>query len=205
MSPGLRRAGERRDGPDGVAGAASDAYPADPAPPPPPMTTAPAPAADPAAATESDAAPRSAPDAAGRSERGRPTALELAKICTEFRGRDVAVLDLSAVTPVFDYFVLATGSSRRQMVALAEESDARMKRAGTRKLGGEGDDGGAWILRDYGDVVLHVFTEEARDLYDLEGLWGDAVRVDWRAALGLPAEPADDAGGSPFADPPAAA
>ena len=133
-----------------------------------------------------------APDAAARSERGRPVALELAKICTEFRGRDVAVLDLSAVTPVFDYFVLATGSSRRQMVALAEEADVRMKRAGTRKLGGEGDGGGAWILRDYGDVVLHVFTEESRDLYDLDGLWGDAGRVDWRSALGLPNEPDAD-------------
>lgn len=134
-------------------------------------------------------------DAAGRSERGRPTALELARICTEFRGRGIAVLDLSHVTPHFDYFVLATGASRRQMVALAEEADVRMKRAGTKKLGGEGDDGGLWIVRDYGDAVLHLFTEEARETYDLEGLWGDAVPIDWREALGLPPEPADDADG----------
>ena len=162
------------------------------------------------------------PDAADRSERGRPTALELARICTEFRGRDVRVLDLSAVTPHFDYFVLATGTSRRQMVALAEEADVRMKRSGAKKLGGEGDDGGLWIVRDYGDAVLHVFTEDARDTYDLEGLWGDAARVDWRSALGLPPEsdapgpslavtgdePADqDAPAAPPADdePPAAA
>ena len=158
-----------------------------------------------------------APDAAGRSGRGRPAALELARICTEFRGRDVAVLDLTAITPHFDYFVLATGASRRQMVALAEEADVRMKRAGSKKLGGEGDDGGQWIVRDYGDAVLHVFTEEARDTYDLEGLWGDAERVDWRSALGLPpenqetagpslavaADPGEDVGDT--ADPPAAA
>ena len=139
-----------------------------------------------------------APDAAGRSDRGRPTALQLAGLCAKFRGRDVAVLDLTTVTPVFDYFVIATGASKRQMVALAEEADVTMKRAGAPKLGGEGDEGGQWILRDYGDVVLHVLTDESRDLYDLEGLWGDAETVDWRAALGLPAE----AGGGPDDAPP---
>ena len=129
-----------------------------------------------------------APQAAERRERGREAALRLAGICAEFRGRDTAVLDLTAVTPVFDYFVLTTGTSRRQMVALAEEADVRMKHAGDRKRGGEGDESGTWILRDYGDVVLHVLTEESRDLYDLEGLWGDADRVDWRTPLGIPRE-----------------
>ena len=148
-----------------------------------------APPAEPDAAEP--AAREAAPDAAARSERGRPVALQIAGLCARFRGRDTAVLDLSKVTPVFDYFVVTTGTSRRQMVALAEEADVTMKRAGAPKLGGEGDEGGLWILRDYGDVVLHVLTEEARDLYDLEGLWGDAEVVDWRAALGLPAE--DDA------------
>ena len=144
-----------------------------------------------------EAAPReAAPDAGPRSEKGRPVALTLAELCVKFRGRDTTVLDLTKVTPVFDYFVIATGSSKRQMVALAEEADLVMKRSGAPKIGGEGDDGGQWILRDYGDVVLHVLTDESRDLYDLEGLWGDAEVVDWRAALGLPAEAAatdDDA------------
>ena len=165
--------------------------------------TAPTAERDPTAADDAAPPPASAaPDAAGRSERGRPAALELARICTEFRGRDVKVLDLSRVTPHFDYFVLATGASRRQMVALAEEADVRLKRSGARKLGGEGDEGGLWIVRDYGDAVLHVFTEDARDTYDLEGLWGDAVRVDWRSALGLPPESeADrDAATVPFPD-----
>ena len=158
-----------------------------------PATAEPA-AAPPPAAESADAA-ADAPDAAGRSGRGRSTALELARICTEFRGREIRVLDLTRITPHFDYFVLATGASRRQMVALAEEADVRMKRAGTKKLGGEGDDGGQWIVRDYGDAVLHVFTEDARDTYDLEGLWGDAARVDWRTALGLPPEPDEERGG----------
>ena len=154
------------------------------------------PPTDTAASARAAADPREpAPDAGPRSERGRPAALTLAELCVKFRGRDTAVLDLTKVTPVFDYFVITTGSSKRQMVALAEETDLVMKRSGAPKLGGEGDEGGQWILRDYGDVVLHVLTDEARDLYDLEGLWGDAERVDWRAALGLPDEPpaADDA------------
>ncbi|QDT16528.1 ribosome silencing factor [Alienimonas californiensis] len=142
-----------------------------------------------------------APDAGPRRERGRPTALTLAELCVKFRGRDTKVLDLTEVTPVFDYFVLTTGSSKRQMVALAEEADLVMKRAGAPKLGGEGDESGLWILRDYGDVVLHVLTDDARDLYDLEGLWGDAEQVDWRASLGLPAEePADDDDAPSFAE-----
>ncbi len=115
----------------------------------------------------------------------------------KFRGRETAVLDLTPITPVFDYFVVTTGSSKRQMVALAEEADLVMKRAGAPKLGGEGDDGGLWILRDYGDVVLHVLTDDSRDLYDLEGLWGDAEQVDWRAVLGLPAEAPSDAEDAP--------
>ena len=156
--------------------------------------SAPAPTAERDAPAE-PAARTDAPDAAGRSERGRTSALELARICTEFRGRQITMLDLTKVTPHFDFFVLATGASRRQMVALAEEADVRMKRSDARKLGGEGDEGGLWIVRDYGDAVLHVFTDEARDTYDLEGLWGDAVRVDWRGALGLPPEPEDDGDG----------
>ena len=163
-----------------------------------PQTLPPPTQADPVdrAASAAEPSPREpAPDAGPRSERGRPTALTLAELCVKFRGRDTAVLDLTAVTPVFDYFVVTTGSSKRQMVALAEEADLVMKRSGAPKLGGEGDESGLWILRDYGDVVLHVLTDDARDLYDLEGLWGDAERVDWRAALGLPAEApaADDA------------
>ncbi|MFH5803095.1 ribosome silencing factor [Alienimonas sp. DA493] len=157
--------------------------------PPQTDTDAPEEAAPERAAAEPQ--PRTpAPDAGPRSERGRPTALKLAELCLKFRGRDTKVLDLTAVTPVFDYFVLTTGSSKRQMVALAEEADLVMKRSGAPKLGGEGDESGLWILRDYGDVVLHVLTDDSRDLYDLEGLWGDAEHVDWRAELGLPAEEA---------------
>jgi ribosome-associated protein len=67
------------------------------------------------------------------------------------------------------------------MHAVVEEVDRVLKSDGNRRFGIEGYESAAWILQDYGDVVLHVFSEDARKLYDLEHLWADAVRVDWQA------------------------
>ncbi len=106
-----------------------------------------------------------------------------ARIADEYRGRDTVVIDLTDITPIVDFFVITTGTSRRQMRALAEEVDRALKSEGSRRLGVEGFEGESWILQDYGDIVLHVFSSEARPLYDLERLWADAPRVDWRAAL----------------------
>jgi ribosome-associated protein len=69
------------------------------------------------------------------------------------------------------------------MHALADEAARALKRRGARAPGREGYDGSTWIVEDFGDVVLHIFTPETRSLYDLENLWGDAVPVDWRAHL----------------------
>jgi ribosome-associated protein len=90
------------------------------------------------------------------------------------------VLDLTKITPIADYFVLTTGTSRRQMHAIAEEVDRVLEAAGSSRIGLEGYDNSTWILQDYGDVVLHVFTAETRALYDLEHLWADAPRIDWQ-------------------------
>ncbi len=102
-----------------------------------------------------------------------------AKVCDELRGKDTVVLDLSNITPMFDFFVITTGTNRRQLHAIAEESDRVLAESGSKRLGIEGYEGSTWIVQDYGDVVLHVFTAEARELYDLEHLWGDAPHVDW--------------------------
>ena len=75
------------------------------------------------------------------------------------------------------YFVIATGTSGRQMKALAEEVDRVLREHGSRPVGVEGKADSQWILHDFGDIVLHVFTPEARKLYDLEHLWGDGKRV----------------------------
>lgn len=120
-------------------------------------------------------------------ERSRQDACLCARIADEFRGRDTVVLDLTDVTPIVDFFVITTGINPRQMRALAEEIRVQMKARGNVAYGTEGIEGSPWVLQDYGDIVLHVFTPEARDLYDLEHLWSEARPVDWRAECGLPA------------------
>ena len=104
-------------------------------------------------------------------------ALQAAQIATENRGRDIVILDLRELTSVFDFFVLATGASRRQIHAMAEEIDHAFKQQGDRRLGREGYEESRWILLDYGDVVVHLFEEETRRYYALEDLWGQAQRV----------------------------
>ena len=91
---------------------------------------------------------------------------------------DVVILDMRPLTPVFDYFVLATGASRRQLHAMSEEIDHALEEGlGDRRLGIEGYAESRWILLDYGDVVIHLFDAETRDYYALEQLWGRAKRI----------------------------
>ena len=105
-------------------------------------------------------------------------ALAAARVAEETRGTDVRVLDLREVTPVFDYFVVATGTSRRQIHAMADEIEKVMKREWhDRKRGSEGYEEGRWIVLDYGDVVVQLFDSEARQYWDIEQLWSDARRV----------------------------
>lgn len=115
-------------------------------------------------------------------QQSRQTACRIARIADEYRGRDTLVLDLTKLTPIVDFFVITTGSSRRQMHAVAEEVDRVLKAEGHRRLGVEGYESNSWILQDYGDVVLHIFNEDARRLYDLEHLWADASPVDWQTS-----------------------
>lgn len=126
-------------------------------------------------------------------QRSLDDACRIAKLAEEFRGTDIIVLDLTAVTPVFDCFVIASASNPRQMFALAEEVRVTMKAQGNQCLGTEGEANSNWLVQDYGNIVLHVFHPETRKLYDLERLWADAQRVDWRAHLGLPAAPVREA------------
>lgn len=105
-------------------------------------------------------------------------ALVAARVAEDNRGRDVVVLDLRELTTMFDYFVLATGTSRRQLHAMSEEIDHALEDGlGDRRMGIEGYSESRWILLDYGDVVIHLFDEETRSYYGLEDLWGQARRV----------------------------
>ena len=82
------------------------------------------------------------------------------------------------LTQLVDYFVIASGTSRRQIHTIADEIDHAMNLLGDEKIGIEGYDESHWTLVDYGDVVVHLFDEETRRYYDLENLWGDAPRVE---------------------------
>ena len=103
-----------------------------------------------------------------------------AHVATENKGRDVLVLDLRGITPLYDFFVLATGASRRQIHTIAEEIDAALHEQGDRRLSIEGYQASKWVVQDYGDVIVHVFDEATRQYYALEELWADAPRVDWQ-------------------------
>jgi ribosome-associated protein len=105
-------------------------------------------------------------------------ALAAARTAELTRGQNIAILDLRELTSVFDYFVIATGASRRQLHAISEEIDRVMETDyGDKRLGIEGYQDSRWILLDYGDVVVHLFDAETRDYYGLEHLWGAAKAV----------------------------
>ncbi len=102
-----------------------------------------------------------------------------ARVAADFKGRDIVVLDMRGITPLYDYFVLVTGASRRQIHTLAEEIDAALHAEGDRRLSIEGYEAGKWVVQDYGDVIVHVFDSESRRKFALEELWADAEPVDW--------------------------
>jgi len=89
----------------------------------------------------------------------------------DLKGREVARLDVAALTDVTDIMVLASGTSSRHVKSIADNVIEQARLAGERPIGVEGADGGEWILVDFGDVVVHVMGEEARRFYALEKLW----------------------------------
>ena len=102
-----------------------------------------------------------------------------ARVAADNKGRDIIVLDMRSCTPLFDYFVISTGTSRRQIHTVAEETDAALRAEGDTRLGIEGYEASKWIVQDFGDIVIHVFDPDTRDYYKLEELWADAKKVDW--------------------------
>ena len=110
----------------------------------------------------------------------RELAVKCARIADDYRGLDTVILDLTKVTPIVDFFVITTGSSRRQMNAIADEVNRMMKSVGPPPLSIEGHRSSDWVLHDYGDILMHVFTDEARNRYRLEQLWADGERIEWK-------------------------
>lgn len=95
-------------------------------------------------------------------------------VITDMKGEDIVLLDLRDVTLITDFFIICTGHSDRQLKAIAEHINERIREQFKRKVWRmEGDPAGGWVLMDYSDIVIHIFDEEQREYYDLEGLWRD--------------------------------
>jgi len=109
-------------------------------------------------------------------------ARQAAIIAHDNRATDVLILDLRGPSPVADFFVIATGTSDRQLRAIADHIDDYAATIGERRYSLCGKETATWILADYIDVVIHLFDPAHRDYYDLELLWGDAPRIDWMSA-----------------------
>jgi ribosome-associated protein len=108
-------------------------------------------------------------------------ALELARSIAnavlEKKASDVVVLDVRGMASYADYLVLASGESERQVAAMADAVSELLKPKGVRPVSTEGQEGGSWVLLDYADVVAHLFQQDSRTFYDLEGLWADAKKI----------------------------
>ncbi len=98
------------------------------------------------------------------------------RAASEKKARDVVVLELSGLTDIADFFVLASGASERHVKTIAGAVEHDMKEKGVSPSSMEGYDEGRWVIIDYGDVIVHVFLESLREMYDLESLWLEAKR-----------------------------
>jgi ribosome-associated protein len=104
-------------------------------------------------------------------------ALLCVEIISERKATDLILFEVGTLTSITDYFLIASGKSSRQVQAIAQHLQRRMKEEGVTRFGVEGERQGHWVLIDYGDVVVHLFYQPVREFYDLEGLWIDAPRV----------------------------
>lgn len=107
-------------------------------------------------------------------------AIDIARLIADDKCSDVVVLDLHELSAVCDFFVIGTGTSDRQMRAAAAHVDDLARQRGEKLFTTAGEDAAAWMIYDYVDVVVHLFSAESRAFYDLENLWGEAKRVDWQ-------------------------
>jgi ribosome-associated protein len=107
-----------------------------------------------------------------------PVWLVAARAAESKKAIDIRVLDLRRITSFTDYFVICTGGNPRQSQAISDEVTLQLKKRGQLPLSLEGYDHAQWILVDYGDCIVHVFSAQARAYYDLERLWKQAKAID---------------------------
>ena len=109
--------------------------------------------------------------------------MELAvKTIDAVKGFDPVVLEVKGMCSFADYFVVCSGNSLRHVSALAQHLEEALARAGVKPLGVEGLQEGLWVLMDYNDMVIHIFSQPLREFYNLEGLWAEAPKTDMTPA-----------------------
>ena len=105
-------------------------------------------------------------------------AYAVTKALDEKKGMDIKLLKIDKVSSLADYFLICTGTSNTHVKTLCDYAEYALEQAGETMLGREGHRGNSWELLDYGTIVVHVFTQEAREFYGLERLWADAEQID---------------------------
>ena len=108
----------------------------------------------------------------------KEVAYEVTKALDSKKGVDIKLLRINDVSSLADYFLICTGTSNTHVKTLCDYAEDTLERLGEPMLGREGHRGNSWELLDFGSIVVHVFTEEAREFYSLERLWADAEQVD---------------------------
>ncbi len=111
-----------------------------------------------------------------------PNTMDMVKLAchglSEKKAGDIKVIDITNVSLVADYFIIASASNQNQMTALVRGVDEELTKAGYSLKSQEGNNYSSWILLDYTDIIVHIFTEEDREFYKLEKLWQDGTEVD---------------------------
>ena len=110
----------------------------------------------------------------------KEVAYEVTKALDAKKGMDIKLLKINEISSLADYFLICTGTSNTHVKTLCDYAEYTLEQLGEPMLGREGHRGNTWELLDYGSLVVHVFTEEAREFYSLERLWADAEQVDLR-------------------------
>jgi ribosome-associated protein len=109
---------------------------------------------------------------------GKTKALLCVQQTLDHKALDLVLLDVKAISSFADYFLICSGRSSRQVQGIADRLEEALREKGIRPLGVEGRREGHWVLMDYGDVIVHIFYEPTRSVYDLESLWSEAKLVD---------------------------
>lgn len=110
------------------------------------------------------------------------TSREMAKLAVaaldDHKAEEVTVIDIREVSPIADYFIIASGNNQNQLQAMRDAADEALYKAGIKVKQIEGNQNSTWILMDYGDIIIHIFSKEDRLFYDLERIWRDGKKME---------------------------